>query len=225
MNETTVDLAFTLVGKELSVDHGYGLFAALSRLLPDIRSRETWGIHPIRGRYVGDGALALDSQSLLKVRLPGSDIASALPLAGKSVTVDGKQLRIGIPTVYPLEPAAMLRARMVVIKGAGLGPRDQEDAARKSLADGVRIALSHLPLGQDPERVEVTVARRHVLRVGASRERTRRGDRVTDRDVVVGFQVALSGLEAQASLAVQMVGIGGKRHMGCGIFVPPTRRR
>jgi hypothetical protein len=32
-----------------------------------------------------------------------------------------------------------------------------------------------------------------------------------------------SGLSAEDSLRLQEVGIGGRRHMGCGVFVPFRR--
>ena len=40
---------------------------------------------------------------------------------------------------------------------------------------------------------------------------------------IAGHALALFGLSAQASLAVQRHGLGGRRHMGAGVFVPPGR--
>ena len=57
------------------------------------------------------------------------------------------------------------------------------------------------------------------LRVGRRRIVTIAGARV------VGFALDLSRLSEAASLTLQEQGLGGRRHMGCGLFLPtPTSR-
>lgn len=46
----------------------------------------------------------------------------------------------------------------------------------------------------------------------------RRTIRIRDKEVV-GYEVILEGLTADESLAIQTTGLGGRRHMGCGVFV------
>jgi CRISPR-associated protein Cas6 len=48
-----VDLAFRMTGTKVPVDHGYALYSAISRLLPEIHEEKNIGVHPIRGRYSG----------------------------------------------------------------------------------------------------------------------------------------------------------------------------
>ena len=112
-----VDLAFRLNGTTVSVDHGYALYAALSRLIPDIHSAREIGVQPIRGVYSGDGTLHLAAFSRLILRLPDDQIRAYLKLAGKKLDVDGHSLRAGVPEVRALRPTASLRARLVTIKG------------------------------------------------------------------------------------------------------------
>ncbi len=226
MDDPFVDLGFPIVGEALPLDHGYALFGALSRRLPSLHERKDWGVHPVLGVRAGD-RLGLERRSMVKLRLPARDIGATLVLAGQQVDVDGCRLQLGAPRVLPLTPAAALVARMVTVAGVldGRAPRDQEEAQRDALRASVRRKLAHLPLEQDPERIEVVVGRRHVLRVGPKRQRVRGGAEANDRDIVVGFQVVLEGLEARASLVVQAVGIGGRRHLGCGLFGPAPRVR
>ena len=59
-----VDLYFHVQGKEITVDHGYALYGAISRCLESERDRwlhgsEEVGLIPVRGRYLGQGRLAL----------------------------------------------------------------------------------------------------------------------------------------------------------------------
>jgi CRISPR-associated protein Cas6 len=37
---------------------------------------------------------------------------------------------------------------------------------------------------------------------------------------VVGYELIIEGLTADESIAIQTAGLGGRRHMGCGVFVP-----
>ena len=47
----------------------------------------------------------------------------------------------------------------------------------------------------------------------------RRTTRIKGKEVV-GFEVILEGLNAHESIAIQEAGVGGRRHMGCGVFMP-----
>lgn len=208
-----VDAAFPLTGAHVPLDHAYALFSALSRRVPLVHERASWGIHPIRGVRLDRDRLGLDRSSFIKLRIPVEDVQHVLPLAGASLELDGHTLALGVPRLFPLVPAPSLKARIVTVKGHSESEAD--------LLDSIRRKLAHRALGQDPERVEVKIGRRHVLRVGPLRERERaKTGKVSDRDIVYGFAVELHGLEAQASLVVQQEGIGGRRHLGAGIFVP-----
>ena len=190
-----VDLAFRVMGTKLPVDHGYALYSAVSRLVPEIHEAKAIGIHPIRGRYVGEGSLHATPSSRLIFRLPDDQIRPFLKLAGKSLEVDSDRLRVGVPETRVLRPAANLYARLVTIKGF-MEPDTFLEAARRKL-----------------QEMGVTAD----LRVGE-----RRTLRVKDKQVV-GFEVTALRLDAEDSLRLQEVGIGGRRHMGCGVFVPFRR--
>lgn len=191
-----VDLAFRLTGATIPVDHGYALYAAISRLLPDFHADKDIGIHPVRGRYVGDGSLHLTTFSRLTIRLPDDRIRAVLKLAGKGLEVDGHRLRVGVPEARALRPAAALYSRLVTIKGF-MDADPFLAAARRQLES----------LSVDAELV---VGERRTLRV-------------KDKQVV-GFEVFAGELDAEASLRLQGVGLGGRRHMGCGVFVPASRK-
>lgn len=187
-----VDLAFVLAGTRLPVDHGYALYSAVSRIVPGVHGARDVAIHPTRGRYGGDGMLSLTRASRLIVRVPDVEIHTYLPLTGNMLEVDDCSLRVGSPEVRTLRPAATLFARLVTIKGF-MEPEPFSQAAWRQL-----------------ERLGVTGD----LHVGE-----RRVFRVKDKQVV-GFAVLVSGLDAEESIHLQESGIGGRRHMGCGVFVP-----
>lgn len=198
-----VDVNFPLRGESLPLDHGYALLGALARLVPQVHEHASWGVHPVLGQRSGLDRLALTPQSRLRIRLPASEIGKLLPLATASLELDGHRVSLGFPQVVPLTPAAHLRARLVTVKGFMGEPGDFLGALRRQLdlLEG---------LGQPAATIEAVIGPRRILHI--------------KDNVVVGFAVGLTGLGVAASLRIQERGLGGRRHMGAGIFVPPGRR-
>ena len=190
-----VDLAFRLTGTKVPVDHGYALYSAISRILPEIHGAKNIGVHPIRGTYSGNGELMLRDSSRLVIRLESECIGEVLKLASKRLDIDSHTLRVGIPEVRLLRSRASLYSRLVTIKGF-MEPTTFLGSAKKQLEK----------LGVEAE-----------ILVGE-----RRTFRVKDKQVV-GFEIAVSELDAEDSLLLQENGLGGRRHMGCGVLVPLRR--
>ncbi len=188
----SIDLAFRLTGSAVPVDHGYALYSALSRILPEIHTAKDIGVQPIRGVYSGNGTLHLADFSRLILRLPDEQIQPYLKLAGKRLAVDNHPLSVGVPEVRTLRPVTRLRARLVTIKG--FLKEDEFLAATKRQLEQLGIS------GQ--------------AHIGA-----RRTFRVRDKQVV-GFEMGVTQLTAEESLTLQEQGLGGRRKMGCGVFVP-----
>jgi len=176
------------------VDPGYHRHAGLSRELESLRSGNGIASHPMRGRPIGSRLLQLMPWSTLSLRLPQEFIGDVIALSGRSVSINDRRVSLGVPSVKALEPATALRSRLVTIKGF----MDADE-----FAEAVRRQLAALEVG---ERCILTVGKRRTLRI-------------KDKEVV-GFEVILEGLLASESIAVQEAGIGGRRHMGCGVFVP-----
>src|SRR5262249_13186564 len=112
-----VDVSFPLRGTSIPPDHGYAPYGAIAAPVPRGHRDGQVGTHPIRGHPTGQRRLALDSGSHLVVRLPVARVPDILPLAGKQLDLRGDQLRLGMPSSRPLEPAPSLVSRLVVIKG------------------------------------------------------------------------------------------------------------
>lgn len=189
-----VDLSFRLKGSDLPTDHGYLLFAAISRSLSPFHAASGWGVHPVRGTPLGNGALALSASSRLVMRLPADDIRQAIPLAGKQLNVGGRAVRVGVPEIRPLRPARHLFSRFVTIKGFADAPEEFAEACTRQLE---AMAVQESRMG---------VAKRRVMNVKGY--------------TIVGYSLRLSGLGEADSVLVQQRGLGGKRKMGAGIFVP-----
>lgn len=210
-----VDVQFRLVGSEIPADHGYCLLSALSRIVPALHGDDAVGVHPIGGRLLGDRRLALTDRSRLSIRIDADRIAEVLPLAGKSLSIDGSPIRVGTPQTRALTPAPRLYSRLVVIKGF-LEPEPFLEAARRQ--------LEALAIRGEPQLVpQPAVAAANAGRPTGSRSPyVRRTIRIHDREMV-GFALRVQDLTAEESLRLQEHGLGGRRRFGCGIFIPDRR--
>lgn len=191
---TTIELHYPLPGRTQSIpaDHGYALLGAISRLLPAVHGGNGFALAPIAGRQIGNREMMTTRESRLVIRTTTDRIADFLPLAGKSIEIAGRQLIVGIPSVQAIAPSPSLRARLVTIKGFF----DQE-----AFKDAVRRQLDQLSVGE----CEVSITSRRTIRIHG-RE-------------IVGFSTRLDHLTDDDSIRVYVNGIGGRRHMGCGVFV------
>ncbi|HCV13129.1 MAG TPA: type I-MYXAN CRISPR-associated protein Cas6/Cmx6 [Candidatus Accumulibacter phosphatis] len=197
MESPRIDLLFPLHGHEIPLDHGYALYAALSHALesatdPWLHTREDVGLHLIRGSYRGKGRLALSPASRIAIRLPVTLVHKFLLLAGQQLTLGTDPLRLGIPQPQALQPAPALYAHLVTTRN-----------------------------GQDESRFDTEMA--HQLAELAIRGSPQRGPRrsftIKDRKVVA-HTLLVSELTAEESIRLQEHGLGGRRKLGCGVFVP-----
>jgi CRISPR-associated protein Cas6 len=197
-----VDLSFLLTGTSaIAADHGYALYGAISGVLKDkVHAENGIGVHPIRGRQIGNRQLMLMPWTTLTLRVAEDQIAEMLPLAGRALRLGNTTIRVGVPTVRPLVPTTAVRSRLVVIKVANIRP---EAVTSDQFADAARRQLAEAGLS---ESVALSIGKRRTMRV-KQRE-------------LVGYEVLVEDLTAEESVALQERGVGGKRHMGCGVFVP-----
>jgi CRISPR-associated protein Cas6 len=194
----TVELQFPILGPTLPAQHGYDLYAALCKVAPRLHEADcSWQVGPVFGVPAGSGLIQLVPQrSFVRLRLPSDDIPQALPLAGSRV-------RLGVPQVEALKPVPVLGAKLVVLK-ARCEPGIFLDTVRRHLAErGVRAEVG-IPLTRQGPRAGQP--RRSVLRLKGRR--------------IVGYALLVQGLTADESLALQERGVGNRRRMGCGFFVP-----
>jgi CRISPR-associated protein Cas6 len=119
-------------------------------------------------------------------------IPRVLTLAGQSLEVGGDRLRVGVPQVTALRPAPTLSARIVTTRNGQETGRFDAEIARQLLALGIRAMPTRGP---------------------------RRCFRIKDK-TVIGFGMRVSGLSPDESIRLQEHGLGGRRKMGLGVFVP-----
>lgn len=215
----TIDLSLALQGTTIPLDYGYSLLGALCRVVPQLHGDGRIGVHPIRGIRREPRRLTLVPQSRLRLRMPSEEISTYLALIGTGLDLDGSRVMVGFPRdvrgpegrrgaveavrVEPLRPAAEVWSRLVTL-GQVREPAAFEEGLRRQLA-GLGVAAEPIFFPSTDPRGRGGPERR-VLRIKGRK--------------VVGFPVRVSGLTAEESLTLQDKGLGSRRRMGCGLFVP-----
>lgn len=113
---------FQLPGLWLNESELYALLASerlLDQMQPGLLSPY---VGPLRSRiralpaHSGHSAASVSDASRLRLRLPAACLPRILPLAGKSVEIDGHRLRIGVPQTTLPQSAVALYAHMVTTR-------------------------------------------------------------------------------------------------------------
>jgi CRISPR-associated protein Cas6 len=190
-----VDLVFPVRGGPVPLDHGYLLFSALSRQVPGLHERRDIGVFNLRGTHDGADGLQL-GKGALRLRCSTEALTLLLPLTGSVLALAGHEVRLGRPAVYPLTAPPSLSARLVTFKHA-MDAATFHASVLKFMAESGVVGTPHL-------------GRRRVISLAGKK--------------VVGFGLTVNGLSPESSLLLQERGLGGRRHMGCGLFLP-TRLR
>jgi CRISPR-associated protein Cas6 len=191
MKMPVMDLLFPVRGPPVPLDHGFLLFSALSARLPEIHERRDIGVFTLRGENTTRESLLL-GRGTLRLRCSAEAVPLVLSLVRESLDVAGRRLVLGAPTVRVLDPASSLSARVVTFKHAMNEATFRSTASRFLAELGCEARLS--------------VGRRRIVKI--------------DGKKIVGFALTLDGLSDEHSLRVQEHGLGGRRHMGCGLFLP-----
>lgn len=203
-NSPYIDLSFSVSGETLPADHGYGLYSALTHWNEAIHALEGLSTQTIAGIPDKQGKIYLTERSRLVIRLPYDQVPIVYGLAGKALTIGNHTIHLGIPQIFRLQPTSKLKARIVTIKGYQ-EPKAFLEAALRQLEDLEIKGTVVIPVNEEKE------AERKTIKI--------------KRFTVVGFKLGVFDLSDEDSLKLQIYGLGGKRRMGCGVFVPFANKR
>ncbi len=198
-----VDLAFAVSCRCLALDHAHALSSALCEALPWLVHEPGAGVHLIHGAESGNGwyrpedpdrdLLYLSRRTRMTLRLPKARVDDARALGGSELDVAGHALRIGEAAVRPLSTLPTLFARYVVADAA----QSEEDFLEDSAAQLREIGI--------PVR-KLLCGRSHPLR--------------TPDGAIFTRSLMVADLDAEQSVRLQQRGLGRRRMMGCGLFLP-----
>ncbi|MFM2315026.1 MAG: type CRISPR-associated protein Cas6/Cmx6 [Cyanobacteriota bacterium] len=203
-----VDVVFPLKGRFLPLDNGYLVYSALSDLCPNIHKAELdIGIHPIAGKPNRYKQLKLTKRSKLKIRIALEQIPLIYQfLVEQTFKIGASQFHIGIPEYKVLTPASSLYSRLVIIRRSRM-PQDFIEAAQRQLERlGITGEINLLQKQNGQLQCRQLVMRKE-----------------EGTFPLIGYGVEVTDLSESDSIKLQQQGIGGKRKMMCGVFVPSWR--
>ncbi len=200
--ESVVDMAFAIRCRQLPVDHAYSLSIAIMAHLPWIKEEVGAGIHSIHVAASGNGwvrpihgdnLLFPSRRTKLSIRVPVEREADARVLSGKLLEVDGHELVIGDARIRPLSTLTTLFSRHMVV---------DETEAEEEFLD--RAAENLEEMGVRPQKMLCGIE--NTINTPDRLLKTR--------------SLMLADLRLEESAALQTQGMGGHRHLGCGLFIP-----
>ena len=197
-----VDCTLAVKGERIHLDHSYELFSALSRkqiVLHDPSLKI--GIFGVNGSpdRKNKAILHLSERSRLRLRLPIKDVGIAYRLEGQSLIVGSYELQLGEVNIRLLDPSPSLTSRLIVIK--------------KATEPDLFLTSCQRQIDELNIKGEIALDNRSD---GKAKYKTIKVRGFT----VMGFGVTVTNLNPIDSLILQQEGLGGKRKMGCGMFVP-----
>jgi len=188
---TSVDVVFTLEGTSIPRYHGEYLWQEIRRLLPSLAGDETVGVHPIHGAITEANVLLLSKRAALTIRIRRERAETLMPLSGQILHINGNPLRIAAGKVRELMAHNAVHAYYVVT----------DNPEESAFAADIQAQL-------DARHITCT------LLCGKSHRLPSQGGEMT------AYSLALYDLTPEASLRIQETGLGHKRELGCGVFVP-----
>ena len=197
-----LDLAFTIQCRCLPWDHAYLLSQAIHQVLPWFAEEEDAGLHLIRGAESGNGwqrtdepggIIYLSRRAKLVLRLPRSRIPQAQVLTGLSLQLAEYELLIGKLTEKPLSAHEVMFAHYVT------APEQQSE---ETFIEDCLLQLRQLNI------------RCRKMLCGKTTVFSTPSGKLFTRSLMI------ADLLPEDAVKLQQKGLGEKRKMGCGLFVP-----
>jgi CRISPR-associated protein Cas6 len=200
-SDKVVDLSYKIDCRQIPTCHAWELSQALYEVLPWLQDEPEAGIHQIHGAASGNGwqrpadgeLIHLPKRARMNLRVPMSRIDDAKELVGKTLDVMGHMLNVGQMSTKPIGPLSTIFSRYIVVPEG-----KSEDAF---------LSWVHSEL-----QARDIQARK--LLCGIGHEFEANGETIETRSLMI------ADLDKASSIALQEIGVGPHRHLGCGIFVP-----
>jgi CRISPR-associated protein Cas6 len=200
-SEKVVDVNFRIDCKQIPTSHAWELSQALYDALPWIKDEPELGVHQIHGATSGNGwerppdgeLICLSKRTRMQLRVPKSRVDAVAQLSGKTLDVAGHQVVVGKMATRPIDPFSTIFARYIVSE-EGMSEDDfLQSVAGELSSRGIQVRKLLCGISRTIEANNIQIETRSLM---------------------------IADLDKPTSIALQEVGIGPNRHLGCGIFIP-----
>jgi len=201
--EDVVDLLFKIECKSLPLDHGFALSEQIVQYLPWIKDEPQAAIHQIHVAESANGwmrpedpeneVLYVSHRTKMTLRMPGHRLEDVKALTGKTLDINGHPLKVGSFSSRKLSKLTTIFARYMDTRGVEDENLFLEDMAQQLLEKGI-----------------------NVKKMMSGKLVTHK----TDQGTLLTRKLMVSDLEVAQSILLQEQGLGDKRLLGMGIFMP-----
>lgn len=197
-----VDLYFNIDCRALPVDHAYELSRAIHQALPWFADEPEAGLHLIHVAESGNGwdrpeeageLLYPSRRTKLTLRLPKERLGDAQALRGQTLMVAGNAMAIGEGKSKLLSTSTTLYARYVASKPELTEEEFLAEAVKWLRGEGLRFK-------------KILAGKAHLL--------------ATPEGTLITRSLMVADLPLEDTVALQEMGYGEYRKMGCGLFIP-----
>jgi CRISPR-associated protein Cas6 len=210
-----VEVTFPVLGLSLPSNNGYPLLGAIAKVMNGEYLRPGESLESIGGRGIEKGVIRVTPETRLRIRtFRPADIC--VGLGCKVLDVSNHLIQLGIPEVRELEPAPVLRSRIVTYA--------LKHKLETNATPSAELVLDSARREMERAGIHGVVTARTIPEGPRKGEPIRRVVRICNRSVV-GYSLQVADLDPASSILLQSIGLGGKRHHGCGIFFDPEARR
>jgi CRISPR-associated protein Cas6 len=200
--DDVVDLVFAIKCRSIPVDHVFQLSEAICKLLPWFAQEPKAGLHTIHVAESANGWIRPDDpnallhpsrRTKLTLRVPKHRISEAGELAGETLNIAGHELQMINYTVKKLSDITTIFSRYVVAEEL-----EDEDQFLEHVLSELKV------FDVRPKKMLCGIEKHFQSDDGSIKTRS----------------LMLADLTFNESILLQQNGLGGLRHMGCGIFLP-----
>lgn len=216
---TFVDVKFLLKKDDIIFgDYGYYLYSALSTIVPVIHGNKSIGIFPItKKEFVGNKQIKTTMGSSLIIRCPVTIYSSLLDLVGQELRIGTSFIHIynTMPKISELVGTSSVYSELVFIKF-----RKVNEINENSFIVSVNRQLERLYISGNTELRCKEGEKPKENKKGSTSTYIRRGFTNKQNKNMYGYALYVHGLSNEDSIKLQIKGLGGARHFGCGMFRP-----
>jgi len=199
-SDKVVDVHYKIDCKQIPTRHAWELSQALYKALPWIKDEPEVGVHQIHGAESGNGwnrpadgeLIYLSKRTRMHLRIPKSRVDEAVKLVGQTLNVKDCTVVVGKMITKQIDPFSTIFSRYVTVS-----PGMDESDFLNWIVDELK---------------ERGIQARKLL-CGISHEIEAENGIIETRSLMI------ADLDKVTSVALQEVGLGLHRHLGCGIFI------
>lgn len=202
--DNIVDLSFGIKCKKLHLDHIWELSESIQAQLPWVAEEKSFAIHHIHVAETGNGWMRPEDtetqflwpsrRTRMYLRVPSSRIEDTKELTGKTLSVQGNDIKLSDCKTRPLSNASVIFSRHIISD-------ENED-------ENAFLARMH------QEVYDLTGVKVRKMICGISSVIK------TPNGSLPARHLMIADLDSEPSIKIQQHGLGEGRLLGCGIFLP-----